>query len=61
MPAFNESERIREIINEIKNKSDNIIVCNDGSTDSTGIIAEKMAENVLKVYQKILSDKKLEK
>ena len=47
MPAFNESERIREIINEIKNKSDDIIVCNDGSTDSTGIIAEKMGAIVI--------------
>ena len=47
MPAFNESERIKEIINKIKNKSDNIIVCNDGSTDSTGIIAEKMGVIVI--------------
>ena len=47
MPAFNESKRIKEIINKIKNKSDNIIVCNDGSTDSTGIIAEKMGVIVI--------------
>ena len=47
MPAFNESERIKEIINKIKNKSDNIIVCNDGSTDSTGTIAEKMGAIVI--------------
>jgi glycosyltransferase involved in cell wall biosynthesis len=47
MPAFNESKRIKKIINEIKNKSDNIIVCNDGSTDSTGIIAEKMGAIVI--------------
>ena len=47
MPAFNESERIKEIINKIKNKSDNIIVCDDGSTDSTGTIAEKMGAIVI--------------
>ena len=47
MPAFNESERIKEIINKIKSKSDDIIVCNDGSTDSTGIIAEKMGAIVV--------------
>ena len=47
MPAFNESDRIKEIINKIKNKSDNIIVCDDGSTDSTGTIAEKMGAIVI--------------
>ena len=47
MPAFNESERIKEIIDKIKNKSDKIIVCNDGSTDSTGTIAEKMGAIVI--------------
>lgn len=47
MPAFNESERIKEIINKIKSKSDDVIVCNDGSTDSTGIIAEKMGAIVV--------------
>ena len=47
MPAFNESEKIEQIINKIKNKSDNIIICNDGSTDSTGIIAEKMGAIVI--------------
>jgi len=47
MPAFNESEKIEQIINKIKNKSDNIIICNDGSTDSTGTIAEKMGVIVI--------------
>ena len=47
MPAFNESERIKGIINKIKKQSDNIIICNDGSTDSTGTIAEKMGAIVI--------------
>ena len=47
MPAFNESEKIGEIINRIKKKSDNIIICNDGSTDSTGEIAKKMGVIVI--------------
>ena len=47
IPAFNEPERIKEIIDKIKNKSDKIIVCNDGSTDSTGTIAEKMGAIVI--------------
>ena len=47
MPAFNEGEKIEGIINEIKNLVDDIIVCNDGSTDSTGIIAQKMGAIVI--------------
>jgi len=47
MPAFNESKKIKEIINKIKKKSNNIIVCNDGSTDSTGVIAKKMGAIVI--------------
>jgi len=47
MPAFNEGEKIQEIINKIKIISDEIIVCNDGSTDSTGSIAQKMGAIVI--------------
>jgi len=47
MPAFNESEKIEEVINKIKIISDEIIVCNDGSTDSTGSIAQKMGAIVI--------------
>ena len=47
MPAFNEGGKIEGIINEIKNLVDDIIVCNDGSTDSTGIIAQKMGAIVI--------------
>ena len=47
MPAFNEGEKIEEIISKIKIFSDEIIVCNDGSTDSTGSIAQKMGVIVI--------------
>lgn len=47
MPAFNEEEKLEGIINEIKKFVDNIIVCNDGSTDSTGSIANKMGTVVI--------------
>ena len=42
LPAFNEEENIGKIIAQLSNKSYSVIVCNDGSSDSTGIIAEKM-------------------
>jgi len=47
MPAFNEGEKLENIINEIKNFVDEVIVCNDGSTDSTGLIASKMGTMVI--------------
>ena len=42
LPAFNEEKNIGKIIAQLLNKSYSVIVCNDGSSDSTGIIAEKM-------------------
>ena len=42
LPAFNEEKNIGKIIAQLLNKSYAVIVCNDGSSDSTGIIAEKM-------------------
>jgi len=42
LPAFNEEEKIEKIISKLQNKVDMIIVCNDGSQDNTGEIAEKM-------------------
>jgi len=47
MPAFNEGEKLEGIIDELKNLTENIIVCNDGSTDSTGSIAQKMGTVVI--------------
>ncbi len=42
LPAFNEEKNIGKIVAELLEKSYSVIVCNDGSSDSTGIIAEKM-------------------
>ncbi len=42
LPAYNEEKNIASIIIKLKKVSEHIIVCNDGSTDLTGPIAEKM-------------------
>ena len=42
IPAYNEEENIAKIIVEVKKISNNVIVCNDGSTDLTSEIAEKL-------------------
>lgn len=47
IPAYNEEKNIGVIIAELYNITKNIIVCNDGSTDKTGIIAEKMGALVI--------------
>lgn len=47
LPAFNEEKNLEKIILEIKQLTDNIIVCNDGSSDNTGEIAKKMEVNTI--------------
>ena len=47
IPAFNEEKNIARIITELSNISDEITVCNDGSTDLTSKIAEKMGAVVI--------------
>ncbi len=47
IPAFNEEENIASIIAKIMKEGFSVIVCNDGSTDMTGIIAEKMGATVI--------------
>lgn len=42
IPAFNEEKNIASIIIKLSKVSDKIIVCDDGSSDLTGPIAEKM-------------------
>ena len=48
IPAYNEEKNIAKIIVELKKVADQIIVCNDGSTDSTSIIAESLGATVIK-------------
>lgn len=42
IPAYNEEKNIAAIIAKLYKITKNVIVCNDGSSDMTGIIAEKM-------------------
>ena len=48
IPAYNEEKNIAKIIVGLKKVADQIIVCDDGSTDSTSIIAEALGAIVLK-------------
>jgi len=47
IPAFNEEKNIAKIIIKLQKVADSIIVCNDGSTDLTKEIAEKMGVEVI--------------
>ena len=48
LPAFNEEKNIASIILQLKKKYELIIVCDDGSSDLTAAIAEKMGAIVVK-------------
>ena len=47
IPAYNEEKNIASIIVKLKKFSSNIIICNDGSTDSTGLIAKELGAIVI--------------
>ncbi len=47
IPAFNEEKNIAKIIVKLQKVADTIIVCNDGSTDMTKEISEKMGVKVI--------------
>lgn len=47
LPAYNEEKNIASLIIKLKKVTDKIIVCNDGSSDLTGSIAEKMGAIVV--------------
>ena len=47
IPAYNEEKNIGSIITKLNDLADEIIVCNDGSTDLTSNIAQKMGAVVI--------------
>ena len=48
IPAYNEEKNIAKIIVNLKKVADQIIVCDDGSTDSTFTIAESLGAIIIK-------------
>ena len=53
IPAFNEEKNIAKIIVKLKKIYDEIIVCNDGSADLTGEIAENLGVIVINHKQNL--------
>ena len=53
IPAYNEEKNIAKIIVKLKKIYDEIIVCNDGSTDLTGEIAENLGVIVINHKQNL--------
>ena len=47
IPAYNEEKNIASLLLRLKKITDKIIVCNDGSKDMTGEIAEKLGAVVI--------------
>lgn len=47
IPAFNEEKNIAGIVTRLIQQGYSVLVCNDGSTDLTGVIAEKMGAIVV--------------
>lgn len=47
IPAYNEEKNIGSILSKLGNIADSIIVCDDGSSDNTARIAEKMGATVV--------------
>jgi glycosyltransferase involved in cell wall biosynthesis len=47
IPAYNEEKNIAAIVTNLKKITDTIIVCNDGSSDLTGKIAEELGVIVI--------------
>ena len=48
IPAYNEEKAIGKIIVQAQNFVDKVVVCDDGSDDSTGLIAERLGAIVIK-------------
>ena len=47
IPAYNEEKNIASVITKLQKIADQIIVCDDGSSDNTAVIAKKLGANVV--------------
>ena len=47
IPAYNEESHIEDLVNSAKNHVDQVIVCDDGSTDNTAKLAKKSGAIVI--------------
>lgn len=47
IPAFNEEKTIARVVLVAQRHADKVIVCNDGSQDLTGIIAERLGAEII--------------
>ena len=48
IPAYNEEKNIAKLIVKLKKITDSILVCDDGSSDSTSEISEELGVTVIK-------------
>lgn len=48
IPAFNEEKTIARVVLEAQKYADRVVVCDDGSTDLTGKIAERLGAEVIR-------------
>ncbi len=47
IPAYNEENNIGKILTQLKNITDSVIVCDDGSSDKTGELSKKLGAIVI--------------
>ena len=52
IPAYNEQKNIAAILIKLKKITQHIIVCDDGSEDLTGNIAEELGAIVFRVWRR---------
>jgi glycosyltransferase involved in cell wall biosynthesis len=53
IPAFNEEKSIARVVIEAQKYTDKVVVCDDGSTDLTGEIAEHLGADVVRHEQNL--------
>ena len=47
IPAYNEEAKIKDVVKKSLPHVDKVIVCDDGSTDNTAVLAEKAGATVI--------------